>query len=97
MNESVQPVQEYILYLGAFQIVSLIAVIAYSIRKGGVREVIENLFLWALFTFAIVNLSLPPVDTDDEISASILFVAFGACRIAKHMARKAEIAKTEKD
>lgn len=93
MNESVQQVPESLLYLGILQIISLIIVIAYSVRKGGVREAVENLFLYSLLTFAVLNLFMPPVDSDDEISASILFVAFGVCRIAKHMAR---ISITEK-
>ncbi len=56
--------------------------------KNAIKETIENLFLYFLLYFAFFNLFVPPSDTDDEISAGILFVAFGVCRIAKHMASK---------
>lgn len=94
MNESVQQVPESLMYNFAFQFISLIIVIAYSIKKGGAREVVENLFLWILFTYAVFNLSMTPVDEDDEISGAIFLVAFGVCRIAKHIARKTETTKT---
>lgn len=87
MSESVEQIPESLMYNFAFQSISLIIVIVYSIRKGGVKEVVENLFLWLLFTFAVFNLSMTPVDEDDEITGAIFLVAFGVCRIAKHMAR----------
>jgi hypothetical protein len=96
MSESVEQVPEALLYFGTFEIMSLIVVIAYSIRKGGaidvIKEVIENLFLWFLLTLGVANFTLPPVDADDEIAGAILLTAFGICRIAKHTARKTEAA-----
>jgi|GEM_PF-5214395 len=97
MSESGEQIPESLMYSFAFQSISLIIVIAYSVRKGGVKEVVENLFLWLLFTYAVFNLSMTPVDEDDEITGAIFLVAFGVCRIAKHMARKIEATKTEKN
>jgi vacuolar-type H+-ATPase subunit I/STV1 len=89
---SVEPISESLLWGYSILIVSFVVVIAYSLRKGGIkdaiREMMENLFLWFLLSFGFLNLFIPPSDVDDEISAGILFVAFGICRIAKHIAMK---------
>lgn len=70
----------------------LLLTIIYSAKTGGLREVVENLLLWFLLFGGIVYLSSMPVDEDDQITGGILFVAFGLCRIAKHMAKKTEAA-----
>lgn len=67
---------------------ALIITIIYSFKSGGIREVMENLLLWFLLFGGIFYLSSYPVDEDDQITGGILFIAFGLCRIAKHMARK---------
>jgi hypothetical protein len=53
-----------------------------------ISEMMENLFLWGLLWLAFMNLIIPPIDVDDEIQAAVLFIAFGICRIAKHIAKK---------
>ena len=92
MNQA-EPISESLLLFGGFLTVSLVVTIAYSIRisgiKGAINELIENLFLWFLLSLGLANFILPPVDADDEVTGAILFVAFGICRIAKHMKAKA--------
>jgi len=68
--------------------VILVITIIYSFKKDGVREVIENIFLWFLLFGGIANISFYPVDSDDEITAGLFFVAFGVCRMAKNIAKK---------
>lgn len=98
MNETVQQIPESLPWMGIFLLVSFLVAISYSLTKNGIKEIIkelmENLFLWFLLSFGFWNLSISPVDADDEISAGIVFIAFGICRIAKHMAR---VSITEKN
>jgi hypothetical protein len=65
-------------------LIALIITVIYSFKNGGVRQVIENVFLWFLLAFGFLNLFTYPADTDDELTAVISFLAFGVCRIAKH-------------
>ena len=64
--------------------------IIYSIQNGGLREVIENVFLWFLLSFGVLNLMTYPVKEGDELTGVMAFVAFGICRIAKSMANNKE-------
>ena len=74
----------------------LIATIAYSWSRGGIREIIENVFLWFLLFAGTANLFTYPVDADDEMTAALYFIAFGVCRFAKHAAKKpAELRNNE--
>jgi hypothetical protein len=68
-------------------LISLIATIAYSWSRGGIREIIENVFLWFLLFAGAANLFTYNVDADDEVTAALYFIAFGACRFAKHAAK----------
>lgn len=91
VNKIDEATLRYIEYNGIIAIIliiSLVFTIIYSFKKNGISEVIENSFLWFLLLFGILNILQYPVDDDDEISAGIFFVAFGLCRIAKHLARK---------
>lgn len=67
-------------------LVALIVTIILSAKKGGIREVVENTFLWFLLLMGVAKIATLPISEDDEITGAIFFVAFGLCRIAKHMA-----------
>lgn len=67
-------------------LVALIVTIFLSAKKGGIREVVENTFLWFLLFMGVAKIATLPISEDDEITGAIFFVAFGLCRIAKHMA-----------
>ena len=69
-------------------LIALVVTIVYSVRSGGIKEVVENLFLWLLLFFGILQISLYPVDAGEEMTGGIFFLAFGLCRIAKNMAKK---------
>lgn len=90
--EEIDPVTlQFMEYNGVIALIGLAALVAtiiYSFKNGGIREVGENLLLWFLLFGGIFYLSSYPVDEDDQITGGILFIAFGICRIAKHMARK---------
>ena len=68
-------------------LIALVITIAYSFKKRGIKEVIENTFLWLLLFFGILQISLHPVDAGEEMTGGIFFLAFGLCRIAKNMAK----------
>ena len=68
-------------------LITLIATIAYSWSRGGIREIIENIFLWFLLFGGAANLFTYNVDADDEVTAALYFIAFGVCRFAKHTAK----------
>lgn len=91
-NEVYQTGIEVMIFIGVVFLIHMAFKIHESIGKGGIKyalkETLENLFLYFLLWMAFWNLSVSPIDQDDEISAGILFIAFGACRIAKHMAMK---------
>ncbi|MDD3020126.1 MAG: hypothetical protein PHX61_03995 [Alphaproteobacteria bacterium] len=97
MNELEWQRLEISIWFSIIFMISLIVTIVYSFRNGGSKETIENLFLWFLLFLGFANIILPPVDADDEINGAILFVAFGICRIAKHMAKKTEVTKAVED
>lgn len=92
MNELEQTRIEVMIFIGIVFLFHMASKIAESYKKGGIKctikETVENLFLWFLLFLAFWNLIMTPTDADDEISAGILFIAFGVCRIAKHMAKK---------
>jgi len=69
-------------------IIALLVTVVYSFKKGGVRETIENSFLWFLLFYGTMLIASYPVKSDDEITGAICFLAFGVCRIAKHLAYK---------
>ena len=81
-------------YNGAITMISLVALvitIIYSVKNGGIRETIENIFLWFLLFGGVFYISSYPVDDNDQITGAIFFVAFGLCRMAKHMIRKSNV------
>ena len=92
VNELDQTRIEVMIFIGIVFLFHMASKIAESYKKGGIKhtikETLENLFLWFLLFFAFWNLIMTPTDADDEISAGILFTAFGVCRIAKHMGKK---------
>ncbi|MDY0029232.1 MAG: hypothetical protein RBR86_04730 [Pseudobdellovibrionaceae bacterium] len=96
MNELEWQQHEITISVYIIFMISLAVTIAYSFRNGGIKEVIENIFLWFLLFLGFVNIIQPPVDEEDEINGAILFVAFGICRIAKHMAKKTHTAEASK-
>ncbi len=79
---------EYNFKIYSAGLIALIVTIVYSVRNGGIKEVVENLFLWLLLFFGILKISLHPVDAGEEMTAGVFFLAFGLCRIAKNMAKK---------
>jgi hypothetical protein len=76
------------LYSGAFYWVVMLFVLVWSYKKGGAREVFENLFLGLLLYFALLQVWLPPVDFEEKVVSALFFIAFGLCRIAKKIANK---------
>ncbi|MGH1379065.1 MAG: hypothetical protein ACRBB3_09625 [Alphaproteobacteria bacterium] len=88
INAQVTTLPESLLYGLVIVVISLIGTLVYSFRNDGFKEAIENLFLWFLLIGAFSNLFLPPIDAEDEITAGVMFVAFGVCRIAKSMSKK---------
>ncbi len=80
--------EQFFMYFGAFIFISLIITIIYSLKNGGLKETIENFFLWVLLTSGLAFISLPPVEDNDEIAAGVFFIAFGICRMAKHISKK---------
>lgn len=81
---------EYNSVISLIGLFTLAITIIYSFKKGGVREVAENIFLWFLLFLGFAKISMHPVDANDEITAGILFVAFGVCRIAKNMSNESK-------
>lgn len=82
---------EYLRFAGYFALVSssaLVATVIYSYKKGGFKEIIENLLLWFLLSIGCFKVSVPPVSPNDEIVGGLFFLAFGFCRIAKHFSIK---------
>lgn len=92
--EAIDPVTlQFLEYNGAIALIALIALaftIIYSAKNGGIREIFENLLLWFLLFGGVLHISSYPVDGDDQITGAIFFVAFGLCRIAKHIVKKEE-------
>jgi len=81
----------YLDYNGPIYMITLAALVItviYSLRQGNIRDLIENVFLCFLLVSAFMNAFTYPVDTDDEITAGIFFMAFGLCRIAKDVSTK---------
>lgn len=83
------PFETFHAFMALCFFISLIFVIIYSAKKGGIREIIENLLLWFLLFSGLSLVNTYPVDFEDRMSGGVFFLAFGLCRIAKHMARKA--------
>lgn len=93
VNELDPVTLHFLEYNGAIALIGLTALvitIIYSFKKGGIKEVIENTFLWFLLFFGLSQVSSYPVDSDDEMTAGVFFLAFGLCRMAKHMAKRSE-------
>lgn len=78
---------EYNFGIVSIGLIALIITIVFSYHKDGIREVIENIFLWFLLFFGVTYVSTHPVTEHDEITGGIFFVAFGLCRIAKNMGK----------
>lgn len=68
--------------------VALVITLIVSFKKGGIKEIGENLLLWFLLFFGIYFMASQPVAEDDQITGAILLIAFGICRMAKHLSRK---------
>jgi hypothetical protein len=72
-------------------IVVLIYTIIKSFKEDGAQEgfrtILENTPLWFLLFFSFMMFTVPPVSPQDKIASAILVVAFGVCRIAKHLAK----------
>lgn len=84
------PYEGFSMAVSLLVLIALIITIVYSAKQGGIKEVIENVFLWFLLAFGVSQVTLYPVDVDDEMTAGIFFMAFGLCRIAKSIARKSD-------
>lgn len=83
---------EFLFLIIVIFIIHIVVTTYESYKNNGVNraisEMMENLFLWGLLWLALMNLIIPPIDVDDEIQSAVLFIAFGVCRIAKHIAKK---------
>lgn len=77
---------EYNGVIAMIGLVALVITVIYSFKSGGIREAIENTFLWFLLFGGVFYISSYPVSEDDQITGAIFFVAFGLCRMAKHLA-----------
>ena len=82
------PFFEFNFWLMTIGVITILVLIPYWLKKGGIKELAENLLLSFLLFFAAIMLGTYPVTESDEITAGLLFVAFGVCRIAKNMANK---------
>jgi hypothetical protein len=81
---------EYNVVIGLIGLIGLVFTVIYSFKKGSISEIGENFLLWFLLFGGISFISTYPVAEDDQITGGIFFIAFGLCRIAKHMAKKTE-------
>lgn len=79
---------EYLGYWALVSLSALVATVVYSYKKGGFKEIVENLLLWFLLSIGCFKVSVPPVSPNDEIVGGLFFLAFGFCRIAKHFSIK---------
>lgn len=57
------------------------------------KALLIDVLLWFLLTFSLVNLFVPPVDADDELTAAILLVAYVIGQIGRIFIRKSDKAE----
>lgn len=57
------------------------------------KIVIHDLLLWVILVLAFMNISVPPVDADDEITSAILLVAYCVGQIARELIKKSDKAE----